>query len=161
MEDTPSITAICRRSEMSLNMILPGLSGSFVLLLMGNYELIMIDAVSELNLKIIFPVAIGAVIGLIAFSHFLSWIYQKFRNETIAALTGFILGSLMILWPWKKAVYRLDIAGNMIMKDGEKLIQGYKWLIPAVNMQLFWAVIILIFGILSIWIIEKMAENKN
>jgi putative membrane protein len=79
------------------SMILPGISGSFVLILMGNYELIVIDAINALNWRILFPVALGAVVGLVAFSHFLSWIFRRFRAETIAALTGFILGSLLIL----------------------------------------------------------------
>lgn len=148
------VVAIC-------SMILPGLSGSFVLLLMGNYELIMIDAVSELNFNILLPVAIGAIGGLIAFSHFLSWIYKKYRNQTIATLTGFILGSLMILWPWKNEIYRIDQAGDYIIKDGEKLIQGYKWVIPQCNNQVLWAVVIMLTGILSIWIIEKLADQKT
>lgn len=148
------IVAIC-------SMILPGLSGSFVLLLMGNYELVMIEAVNDLNVKILLPVAIGAVSGLIAFSHFLSWIYQKFRNETISTLCGFILGSLMILWPWKEVIYRKDINGEIIIKKGEKLVEGYNWLVPTFNNQLLWAVIIMIAGIATIWIIEKMAEMKD
>jgi putative membrane protein len=63
------VVAIC-------SMILPGLSGSFILILMGNYELVMIDAVNNFDLKILFPVLIGAILGLVVFSHFLSWIYK-------------------------------------------------------------------------------------
>ena len=92
--------AICGVVAMC-SMILPGLSGSFVLILMGNYKLVMVDAVSELNLKVLIPVAVGAILGLIAFSRLLSWIFKHYRDITIAMLTGFILGSLSIIWPWK------------------------------------------------------------
>jgi putative membrane protein len=117
------VVAIC-------SMILPGLSGSFVLILLGNYELVMIQAVSNIDIKILLPVAIGAGGGLVLFSHLLSWVYKKFKNETISILTGFILGSLAILWPWKTEIYRLDEAGDFIMKKGEKVIQGYDRYIP-------------------------------
>lgn len=73
------------------SMILPGLSGSFVLLLMGNYELVMIKAVSSFNLAVLIPVGIGAAAGLAAFARLLSWIFKKFHDQTIAILTGFIL----------------------------------------------------------------------
>ncbi|RLD50201.1 MAG: DUF368 domain-containing protein, partial [Bacteroidetes bacterium] len=90
------VVAIC-------SMILPGLSGSFVLILMGNYQLVMIDAVNDRNLGILIPVGIGAAGGLIIFSHILSWVFKRYRNQTISLLTGFILGSLSVLWPWQKA----------------------------------------------------------
>ena len=85
------------------SMILPGLSGSFVLILLGNYQLVMIDAVNNISVSILLPVVIGAGFGLIAFSHFLSWIFLKYKDQTIAILTGFILGSLGVLWPWKES----------------------------------------------------------
>ena len=85
------------------SMILPGLSGSFVLILMGNYELVVIDAVSTLNLQVLLPFAIGSAAGLVAFAHFLSWLFRKFRGETLATMTGFILGpescTPMIIFP--------------------------------------------------------------
>jgi putative membrane protein len=142
------------------SMILPGISGSFVLLLMGNYELV-INAVSEINFAILAPVAIGAVIGLITFSHFLSWVYRKFRDVTIATLTGFVFGSLIILWPWKKVIVRIDESGQEIVRGGKKLIEGYKMFIPDFSAEVAWAVVIMLVGILTIWIIEKIAgANK-
>ncbi|MFC2129129.1 DUF368 domain-containing protein, partial [Bacteroidota bacterium] len=103
------IVAIC-------SMILPGLSGSFVLILMGNYQLVMIDSITELNLIVLIPVIVGAIFGLIAFSHLLSWIFKKYKNQTISFLTGFIIGSLGLLWPWKNAIPVLDNVGNQIIK---------------------------------------------
>ena len=69
------------------SMILPGLSGSFVLILLGNYELVMIQAVSNIEIKILFPVAIGAGGGIIVFSHLLSWVYKNCKDQTISILT--------------------------------------------------------------------------
>ena len=150
------IIAVC-------SMILPGLSGSFILILLGNYELVMIHAVSNFRVNILIPVAFGAAVGLIAFSHFLSWIFKKFRNETISILTGFILGSLAILWPWKEEVYRSDSTGNLILKqNGEKIIQGYHRFMPAsFDHQVMLAIVFMLAGIITIWLIEKLASSKE
>lgn len=148
------VVAIC-------SMILPGISGSFVLILMGNYELIVIDAVSALNIRVLLPVAIGAAAGLIAFSHFLSWIFRKFRDETLATLTGFILGSLVILWPWKTAVPRLDAAGQPIFRQGKMLVESYDRFLPQPDAQALLAAGIMLAGILTIWITEKFAASKQ
>jgi len=66
---------------------------------LNDYELVFIKAVNDLDVKILLPVILGAGFGLLAFSHFLSWIFKRFRDITISLLTGFILGSLSILWP--------------------------------------------------------------
>lgn len=149
------IVAIC-------SMILPGLSGSFILILLGNYELVMIQAVNNLDFKIIIPVMIGAIGGLIAFSHILSWIYKKYKDQTISILTGFILGSLAILWPWKHQIYKLDMAGNYLLKDGEKIVQGYTRYMPeSFNNEVFIAIALMISGIITIYLIEKVAIKQN
>lgn len=149
------IVAIC-------SMILPGLSGSYILILMGNYELVAIEAINGMRLDILIPVILGAGFGLIAFSHVLSWIYKKFKNQTISLLTGFILGSLAILWPWKNEIYKLDLAGNPILKDGEKIIQSYERFIPqAFNTEVIVAIVLMLAGIASIWLIEKLAEGEE
>jgi putative membrane protein len=148
------VVAIC-------SMILPGLSGSFVLLLLGNYELVMIQAVNTADIKILFPVVLGAGGGLVLFSHLLSWVYKKYKNETISILTGFILGSLAILWPWKNEIYRLDASGDIILKNGKKIIQGYERYIPdALTGEVWLAIILMLAGVISIWIIEKAAVEK-
>lgn len=149
------VVAIC-------SMILPGLSGSFVLILLGNYELVMIQAVSNLEIKILLPVAIGAGGGIILFSHLLSWVYKKFKDQTISILAGFILGSLAILWPWKDEIYRHDEAGNAILKNGKKVIQGYDRFIPdTLTAEVWIAIIWMIVGIISIWLIEKAANKQS
>lgn len=134
------------------SMILPGLSGSFVLVLMGNYQLIMIDAVNDLNLKILIPVVIGGVVGLLAFSHLLSWIFKNYRDITIAILTGFILGSMPIIWPWKNDV--ITYFGS------EAKVTGYDYYLPELNMEFAIALVILLIGAGIIVLTEKMAKNK-
>lgn len=84
-------------------MILPGISGSFILLLMGKYTYIM-KAVGSFDFPVIGLFALGATIGIISFSHILSWLLKKFHTVTIALLTGFMIGSLNKVWPWKNVV---------------------------------------------------------
>lgn len=81
-------------------MILPGISGSFILLLLGKYAFVM-EAVSTLNIPVLVVFATGACVGIVCFSHFLSWLLKKFYMLTIALLSGFMIGSLLKVWPWK------------------------------------------------------------
>jgi putative membrane protein len=80
-------------------MILPGISGSFILVLLGKYEYIM-KAVSELNVPILVVFAIGCVLGILAFSKFLHWLIGKYEKQTLLVLIGFTLGALVKVWPW-------------------------------------------------------------
>ncbi len=152
------IVAIC-------SMILPGLSGSFVLVLMGEYELVL-KAVDNLNLTILIPVALGAIVGLLAFAHLLSWLYKKYKNQTIAILTGFILGSLSVLWPWKysfdKNMNQLPINkfGKLLVDVDAKTLTFHKFL-PDINSILFFALLIAVAGFFSIWILEKTVDKKD
>ncbi|MBN2214234.1 MAG: DUF368 domain-containing protein [Bacteroidales bacterium] len=150
------IVAVC-------SMILPGLSGSFVLILLGNYELVMIKAVTGFRIDILLPVIFGAAVGLIVFSHFLSWVLKKYRDETISILTGFILGSLAVLWPWKNPVIKTDELGNFITKaNGEYIIQGYERFIPdRLDLTVITAVLIMFAGIITIWLIERSVSVKE
>ncbi len=148
------VVAIC-------SMILPGLSGSFVLILLGNYQLVMIDAVNNLDFQVLIPVGIGAVVGLLAFSHLLSWVFSKFRDQTISLLTGFILGSVSILWPWQKLIYLRNDAGDLVLKKGEPVVMQYQRYMPdGFSTEVVIAVIVALAGIASIWIIEKVAAEK-
>ena len=140
------VVAIC-------SMILPGLSGSFVLVLMGNYQLVMIDAVNNFDLGILLPVGAGAVAGLVVFSRFLSWLLNRFPDSTISLLAGFILGSLGILWPWKSEITQ---------QFGDKVkVIAYDWHLPQFNMDFALAVTFIILGILSIAITEIWAKKKE
>ena len=152
-ENSNFIYLIICGAVATCSMILPGLSGSFVLVLMGNYQLIMIDAVNDLNLKILFPVAVGGVVGLLAFSHLLSWIFKNYRDITIAVLTGFILGSMPIIWPWKN---------DVITYYGSKAkVTGYEYYLPELNLDFAIALVILLIGAALIVLTEKMAKKTK
>ena len=138
------IVAIC-------SMILPGLSGSYVLLLMGNYELIVIDAVNDLDISILVPMVLGAAFGLLAFARLLSWVLKKYRDQTIALLTGFIFGSLAIIWPWKESVNGGDV----------EAVAGERFIPDSLNGEVFGAIGLMIAGIIVIWVFEKLAETKS
>lgn len=84
-------------------MILPGISGSFILLLLGAYTTVL-GAVSDLKLAIIGVFAAGCLTGLISFSKLLNWLFKKAHNLTVAILTGFLVGSLNKIWPWKETL---------------------------------------------------------
>ena len=152
-ENSNFIYLIICGAVATCNMILPGLSGSFVLVLMGNYQLIMIDAVNDLNLKILLPVVVGGIVGLLAFSHLLSWIFKNYRDITIAVLTGFILGSMPIIWPWKNDV--ITYFGR------EAKVTGYEYYLPELNLDFSIALVIMLIGAALIVLTEKMAKKDN
>lgn len=84
-------------------LILPGISGAFILLLLGKYEFVL-NALSSFKLDVIAVFAVGAAAGLLSFSNLLSWLLKKYHNMTIALLSGFMIGSLNKVWPWKQTV---------------------------------------------------------
>ncbi len=84
-------------------MILPGISGAFILLLLGKYMFIM-EAVTELNIGVLALFAVGAVAGIVSFSHVLSWLLNKWHDATVMLLMGFMIGSLNKVWPWKQTL---------------------------------------------------------
>jgi putative membrane protein len=156
--DSPLYLFICGIIAI-ISMILPGLSGSFVLILLGNYQLVAIDAINHFKIKIIIPFAAGAIVGLIAFSHILSWLFKRYKNQTLALLTGFILGSLSVLWPWKKPVY-LTHNGEIVMKHGKKLVSYYEQILPdALSAHTFAAIAIMIMGLVSIIWLERTSKQ--
>ncbi len=140
------------------SMILPGLSGSYVLLLMGNYQLVMIKAVSSFDLAILVPVGIGAVAGIAAFARALSWIFRKYHDQTIALLTGFIFGSLSILWPWKEAVIQTFQKGDEIKEK----VTGYHYALPdSASSETWIAIAFMVIGIVVIALTETLAGRRE
>lgn len=133
-------------------MILPGISGSFILLLMGKYEFIM-NAVKSLDIVIIVIFAVGAAIGLILFSNVLSYLLKNFHDITISVLSGFMLGSLNKVWPWKETIQTFtDSHGNI-----KPLIEQN--VLP--NEYLWQAILLMIMGFLMVYIIEKISGKKE
>jgi len=136
-------------------MMLPGLSGSFILILMGNYELLMVTAVTDLNVTLLAVFFIGSAFGLMSFSHVLSWVFKHYKNATLALLTGFILGSLSIIWPWKA------VAESIIFNGKEKII-AYRWHLPTeFNQETIIAILLIFIGIFSVYTLEYFAPKKN
>lgn len=150
---------ICGVVAMS-SMLLPGLSGSFVLILMGNYKLIMLEAIPDRNIKIIIAVGIGAVVGFVVLSRIISFLLAKHESKTISGLTGFILGSLVIIWPWKEKVYLTDATGAFLLKKGEKIVSSYDWYLPTIDSSLIIAIALMIAGAVLVWLVEFLG-NKS
>ena len=136
-------------------MMLPGLSGSFILILMGNYELLMVTAVSELNILLLSVFFLGSAFGLMSFSHILSWVFKHYKNQTLALLTGFILGSLSIIWPWKKVAEKITVNGK------DKIISYDLYFPNECNQETMLATLLIAIGILVVYSLEKFAPNKQ
>ena len=104
-------------------MILPGISGSFILVLLGSYQTVL-DAVHERNLSILFVVALGAAFGLLSFSKLLKWLFSNYRNQTLTILVGFIAGSLPKVWPWKNELTRMNVYVPSFETAADQLSSG-------------------------------------
>jgi putative membrane protein len=135
-------------------MMLPGLSGSFILILMGNYKLLMVTAVTELNVILLGVFFLGSAFGLMSFSHILAWVLKKYKDETLGILTGFIIGSLSIIWPWK------EIAESLIVNGKEKVISYNSYFPSEFNTQTLLAFALMILGYFLVYLLESKSNNK-
>lgn len=133
-------------------MILPGISGSFILLLLGKYEFIF-TALKELRLNIIIVFAAGCGMGLLAFSHLLNWLLKRYHDLTIALLTGLMIGSLNKVWPWKKTLsYYTDRKGiEKPLKQINVLPHNYEG-----EAYLLYAILLVIFGFALVYFLERL-----
>lgn len=137
-------------------MILPGISGAFILVLLGSYKTIL-DAVHQRELLIIATVAVGAVFGLLSFARLLKWMFENYKNSTLALLTGFILGSLNKIWPWKR-VLETKIFGKKVIPVNEVNISPFKF---EGDNQLLFAILIALLGFCVIFILERLAVTSK
>ena len=129
-------------------MILPGISGSFILVLLGKYFYIM-EAVKTLNIPVMLVFICGAVLGIISFSRVLSYALRRFHDTTIAVLAGFMLGSLNKVWPWKETIETYTDSHGVI----KPLVEAN--ILPD---QLLWeAVGLMIFGFAIVYFLEKLS----
>ncbi|KJD33615.1 membrane protein [Tamlana nanhaiensis] len=137
-------------------MILPGISGAFILVLLGAYQPIL-SALNTKDIKTIAIVGCGAIIGLLSFSKLLKWLFKNYHNLTLAALTGFILGSLNKIWPWKKVLsYRTNSKGEQI-PFLEQSISPFSF---EGDNQLVFALLLMVIGFFTIIILEKLGNKK-
>lgn len=140
-------------------MILPGISGSFLLLLLGLYPAFL-EAINRIDLLILASFGAGCVLGLLLFSRFLSWLMQRHHQLTFAALIGFLIGSLNVVWPWKQtlttAVDRhgevIPILQKNVMPASYELITGASSMLPA-------ALLALAFGVFLVLFTEYLSDN--
>ncbi|WP_439153132.1 DUF368 domain-containing protein [Winogradskyella sp.] len=152
-------------------MILPGVSGAFILLILGAYQ-IAIDTINNLRdglfngdmslfkdalLKFLL-LAVGAVIGIKVFSKALNWMFKHKKNLTLAILTGFMVGSLNKIWPWKEVLKtRVNSVGEFVtLLDRSVLPTSYEG-----DNQMLMAIIFMVIGFASILILESLGSNKN
>ncbi|SEB75735.1 putative membrane protein [Tenacibaculum sp. MAR_2009_124] len=141
----------------SCAMILPGISGSYILLLIGVYPLVM-KALSDRDLVLISVIAVGVIIGLTTFSKLLKWLFLNYKNEMLISLTGIMLGSLNKVWPWKK------VLTTYIDRHGEAKPLLEKSVLPYNydgDPQLFYAIALSVLGFSLIILLEKIATKKQ
>lgn len=168
-------------------MILPGISGSFILVILGAYKTLS-DALHAFDFKRIAIFAFGAVIGLLSFSRILKWLFNNYKNTTLAVLTGFIFGSLNKIWPWKETltvlekttgiripikkitdfgtleVYQRQINDFDTFKMiSEKSISPFRYseINNGMDAQLIFAIGLMIVGFLTIFILEKVGSKTS
>ncbi|NNF82955.1 MAG: DUF368 domain-containing protein, partial [Flavobacteriaceae bacterium] len=165
-------------------MTLPGFSGSFILILLGNYVLLLVDSVNALYdtifemfggdfsftsdpermrmLAVLVVFTLGSLAGLVTFSHILNYVLKYFRNFTLSVLMGFIIGSLGVLWPWKNTIYKLDPNGSVALDStGNKIIENYERFIPGIDTTTFVAIAYVIFGILIVLALEWYGQKSR
>jgi uncharacterized membrane protein len=165
-------------------MTLPGFSGSFILILLGNYVLLLVDSVNALfdtifdifsgnfeflynherlrMLKVLSVFTLGSVTGLVTFSHILSYILKHYKNITLATIVGFIVGSLGVVWPWKETLYKTNTEGTFILDStGKQIIANYERFFPEINTQTYIAIAYIGLGILIVLGLEWYGQRTR
>ncbi len=136
-------------------MILPGISGAFILVLLGAYRPVL-EAVHSRDLKIIAIIGAGAIVGLLTFSRLLKWFFHNYKNLTLAILTGFVMGSLNKIWPWKRIVETKMIEGKEIVLN-EQSISPFDY---SGDNQILLAIFFAGIGFMVILLLERLAVKK-
>lgn len=166
-------------------MTLPGLSGSFILILLGNYVLLLVDSVNALydtfsevflgdysfisnterlkNLKILAVFTLGSATGLVTLSHVLSFVLKHYKHITTATILGFITGSLGVVWPWKKTIYKTGMEGKIFLdSNGKQIIINYERFLPDMFTLENWiAIFFIIVGIGILLLLDWYGKNRK
>lgn len=165
-------------------MTLPGFSGSFILILLGNYVLLLVDSVNALydtmyevftgnfsfienserlrTLKVLAVFTLGSITGLVTFSHLLSYILKHYKSITLSTIIGFIIGSLGVVWPWKETIYKINTQGHFILdSSSQKVIENYKRYAPELNAETFYAVAFILVGITIVLALEWYGQKTK
>lgn len=166
-------------------MTLPGLSGSFILILLGNYVLLLVDSVNALydtfseiikgnfsftkneerldTLAILGVFTLGSATGLVTLSHIIGYLLKRFHHITTAVIIGFITGSLGVVWPWKKTIYKADTLGATLLdSNGNAIIKNYSRYIPDFGIsETWWAILFVILGIFVLLGLDWYGKNRK
>ena len=166
-------------------MTLPGLSGSFILILLGNYVLLLVDSVNALydsfaeilrgdfsfvknqerlqTLKILAVFTLGSATGLVTLSHILTYVLKHYKHIATAVIIGFITGSLGVVWPWKRTIFKTDHAGQVFLdSNGKEIILNYERYLPEFgSTETWWAIFFVIFGVFILLALEWYGENRK
>lgn len=165
-------------------MTLPGFSGSFILILLGNYVLLLVDSVNALSvtvyeifngnfsfidhserirmLKVLLVFTLGSITGLVTFSHLLSYILKNHKSITLSAIIGFIVGSLGVVWPWKKTIYKMtEDSTHILDSSGGKVVKNYSRFIPELNTETYYAIAFIILGIALVLALEFYGQKTR
>jgi uncharacterized membrane protein len=165
-------------------MTLPGFSGSFILILLGNYVLLLVDSVNALYdtfseiitgdfsfiknevrirlLKVLTVFTLGSATGLVTFSHVLSYVLKHYKSITTASIIGFIIGSLGVVWPWKETIFKTHSDGSFLLDSrGEKIIANYERFLPELNSETYFAFAYVLIGILIVLALEWYGQRTN
>lgn len=138
----------------SLGMIVPGISGSHLMMVMGNYELIVtqaLPAITKLStfgqgFMVLFPFVIGSVISIISISYLLSWLMKEYRNETLSVLSGFMIGSLPVVYPWKEVLPGM---------------YDYSFHLPPMTGELVLAIVMAVIGAVLVFVLSHLSKKKE
>ncbi len=165
-------------------MTLPGFSGSFILILLGNYVLLLVDSVNALSdtftevimgnfgflhdaarirlLKVLVVFTLGSITGLVTFSHILTYILKHHKSITISTIIGFIVGSLGVVWPWKNTIYKFSRHGDILYDSkGSKIVSNYERYIPQLNSETYLAIMYITAGILVVLALEWYGQKTR
>ncbi|GGD10962.1 DUF368 domain-containing protein [Hyunsoonleella pacifica] len=137
-------------------MILPGISGSFILIILGAYKTLS-DAIHDVDIKKILIFTTGAAFGLLSFSHILKWLFKNYHNITLALLTGFIFGSLNKVWPWKNTLSWHTNSKGIKTPLIQESISPFNF--NGEN-HIMLSVTLMVLGFLTIFILEKVGSKK-
>lgn len=141
-------------------MILPGISGSFILVLLGKYEYV-ISAVNNRDIVTVGLIGIGAAVGLVTLAQILGWLFRHHHDLTVAVLIGFMVGSLRKIWPWK------EVVSTIIDRHGQEVPQVMKNILPpwtiqgAFNTEIMFALAVALIGFGVVILLERLATRKG
>jgi putative membrane protein len=135
-------------------MILPGISGSFILLMMGMYEYVL-NAVNDKDLKVLMVFAGGCMAGLLTFSRLLSWAFKKYTNLTLALMAGFLLGSLNGIWPWK------EVVSTRVNSKGEEVPFIQKNILPDGGDNWLQGILLILAGAFLILLLDRIGSRRK